>query len=128
MSKTQIVGEWTPWSGGICPVFVDHRVHVSFRSGVETSGLAGRFEWGHNGTMGDILAYAVHKPYVKPAWRAELRHEFFYVATKGRAMRWTEKGDDFCQQVYEAGNYYPTEELATAAAQRVLNAYKGGTP
>lgn len=128
MSAKQIVGEWTPWSGAPeAPLPDDTQVLVQYRDGDIDEGTVDTWFWEHLGSKGDIVAYAVITSYVAPAWRAERGREFFYVTTKGRAMRWTEKEDDFCNKVYEAGNYYQTEDLATDAAQRVLNAYKGGT-
>lgn len=130
MSAKQIVGEWTPWDGSSLtpPLKSETEVVVQFRSGQCGYSDVSDWSWNHDGEQSDIVAYAVIKPYVEPVWRALKGEPFWYVDSFGASHCWTERFDSFCDITYEAGNYYQTEVLATAAAQRVLNAYKGGTP
>ena len=71
---------WIEWNGGACPVEIGSIVDVKQRDGdfgthlhagkatyePESDGDATAEDWSHNGSGGDIIAYRLHKPEVKP--------------------------------------------------------------
>lgn len=54
---------WITWEGGRCPVGNGVRVEVRFRDGnYNYEEVAGRWDWGCDGTGGDIVAYRTARP------------------------------------------------------------------
>ena len=55
------------WNGGEIPVHPKTTVELWMRNGGTTIGItAGNLRWGHNGKVGDIIAFRVLKEYRDP--------------------------------------------------------------
>lgn len=57
---------WIQWAGGDCPVDSDAIVEVKFRDPNRckfNSLIAGDFDWSHDGSNGDIIAYRLQQPH-----------------------------------------------------------------
>ncbi len=50
-------GDWIDWHGGKCPVPFKALVYVIYRGHGQDSGQALRFDWGHDNSVEDIIAY-----------------------------------------------------------------------
>lgn len=50
-------GGWIEWGGGNCPVGLNDRVDVVFKSGAMHTACAGAFGWCHHGIGGDIVKW-----------------------------------------------------------------------
>lgn len=61
---------WIEWGGGECPVSCDDIVDVAFAYSTDgaksISAVAKRLRWSKRGLGGDIIAYRLHNPEVKP--------------------------------------------------------------
>lgn len=58
---------WIEWKGGECPVEASDEVDTKHRVGrVDIRRYANSAWWNHTGGHGDIVAYRLHKPEVKP--------------------------------------------------------------
>lgn len=65
LTATQIADGWKPHDGGECPVDADAQITPMYRGPsdpqkgirIEWLFLAGRFDWTHDGTDDDIIAY-----------------------------------------------------------------------
>lgn len=57
------MSEWIEWKGGDCPVPVGTLVQVKFLDGDTDEQLSGdlRWDWLHDGSAGDIIAYRLHE-------------------------------------------------------------------
>lgn len=55
------MSEWIEWAGGECPADSETYVDVRFAHGGEISGPAGFWEWAHEFSEDNIIAYRVVK-------------------------------------------------------------------
>ena len=64
---------WIEWNGGECPVSGDDIVDVTYSTNGSKSfsTAANRLRWSKRGLGGDIIAYRLHKPEVKPEAKTE---------------------------------------------------------
>lgn len=54
---------WIEWCGGECPANAGEMVDVIFgHGGIMSTNVAGCWNWHHNGTRSDIIAYRLHQP------------------------------------------------------------------
>ena len=54
--------DWIPWAGGDCPVGSEVVTKVKVRGGDVDAGKAHFYDWHHDGSACDIVAYRVVKP------------------------------------------------------------------
>ena len=69
------MSDWIEWKGGECPVPSDTLVEVRTRGCGKVGGMAGALMWGHQGDLGDIVAYRVVAPAEKPVSRGGVKHD-----------------------------------------------------
>ena len=68
-------GGWIEWGGGECPVDASDEVDTKHRVGrVDIRRYANSAWWYHTGGHGDIVAYRLHKPEVKPEFCESVTH------------------------------------------------------
>ena len=67
---------WIVWGGGECPVSGDDIVDVAYSTyGAKSfSAAANSLRWSKRGLGGDIIAYRLHKPEVKPEFCESVTH------------------------------------------------------
>lgn len=66
---------WIEWKGGECPVEASDEVDTKHRVGrVDIRRYANSAWWNHTGGHGDIVAYRLHKPDVKPDFCESVMH------------------------------------------------------
>jgi len=62
------MSEWREWNGGECPVAGDVIVQTRWANGKESAAFfAAEWNWGHDGSSVDIIAYRVVEPATEPA-------------------------------------------------------------
>jgi hypothetical protein len=55
--NAKVESDWIGWFGGVMPVPAHQAVRVRFRNGIESVGVAGHLDWGHNDNPYDIVTY-----------------------------------------------------------------------
>jgi len=56
------IDSWISWHGGLCPLPVTTLCRIRCRNAAEEDGEAGEFDWRHDGTRADIIAYRFIEP------------------------------------------------------------------
>lgn len=69
------MSEWIEWNGGVCPVPEGTLVQVKYHDDGTEEQLAGdlRWNWLHDGSAGDIIAYRLHERRVSEGDGTQLR-------------------------------------------------------
>lgn len=76
---------WIQWAGGDCPVDSDAIVEVKFRDPNRckfNSLIAGDFDWSHDGSNGDIIAYRLQQPTKSEQVRADAWRSYAGITEK----------------------------------------------
>lgn len=60
------VGQWQPWTGGICPVHPLCVVEYVMRAEQSGPDAADQLDWEHSGDSWDIVAYRIVEEYKQP--------------------------------------------------------------
>ena len=88
------VGQWQPWSGGVCPVHPLATVDYMMASGGRCRDDADQLDWEHSGDDWDIIAYCIVEEYKAPVerkarecWLLERAGVFYHVGQSASGSR-----------------------------------------